>query len=270
MEKVEHDIDKPLTPVGDYVKYSDVLEGKLEPNTVYLLPFKRSAVPTALIAEQIRRSNVVNVEKARLGELPADGVYVLTRTTYRSSYKDYCLPSVDLPYVKKLYKFVRNNFGSVYIVTEEIYELIKEMFERRGFKKKYVLLDTETARKTLESRLNSRHASMLAKVGAILPWVVDKIGSEREEDKEEIKKYLNNLLGQEDGEEVYQTIENVFKGEWKNSNKYLAISLDALSSPSPECKKNRHKNCSGSFKKDYRRDDLMVHCSCGCHISGQA
>ena len=270
----------PAAPGFEYVNYADVLGGRLEENTVYIIPIKRSALPTAVIARQIGRGDVVNVEEAtKHGEFPADGVFVLTRTTFRSSYKDYYRPSINHPYVKKLQTLLRNKYGSVYIVTEEIYEMMKELFEKRGFQKKHVRLDTETARKRLEKDLHPWRAAILATVSALIPRLIDDIANGRREEirkqliellakksdeekgAEEIKKNRRNKYGEKDAEEIYQTI--MTASEWKPEypNRILAISLNLRCSPSPECKKNRHSNCSGTFKVR----DLTLFCNCTCH-----
>ena len=39
---------------------------------------------------------------------------------------------------------------------------------------------------------------------------------------------------------------------------------------SPECRKNRHNNCSGSFKVREKGEVLIVFCGCVCHRKGVA
>jgi hypothetical protein len=34
---------------------------------------------------------------------------------------------------------------------------------------------------------------------------------------------------------------------------------------SPECRRNKHNNCSGSFKVREKGEVLIVFCSCVCH-----
>ncbi len=263
--------DQPPKLAGDYVLYTHVLEGHLEPNTVCLLPFRRSAVPTAMIAGQIKRSDVVNIEKAKLGRFLADGVFVQTRTTYRGCYKDYYLPSINHPYIKKVIDFVSKNFGSVYIITLEMYEMTEQWFEKRGYKKMYVLVDTESARKMLEKVIDLHRANILAKAGALLPWLADELANNG---LEGVREQLTNLMvmgprdrcGLRDVEEVYDAISNAFKLEPKYLNRNLAISLDLLCSLNPFCRVNRHKNCSGRFPVKDKKGDTVAFCTCPCHI----
>jgi hypothetical protein len=58
-----------------------------------------------------------------------------------------------------------------------MYEMTEQRFEKRGYKKMYVLVDTESARKILEKVIDPHRANILAKAGALLPWLADELAN---------------------------------------------------------------------------------------------
>jgi uncharacterized OB-fold protein len=207
----------------EYIPYEAVLRGEFEEKTAILLPIRRSALPTALVAGQVK--GVTNLEKE--DEPSYDAVVVQTRTTYRANYKDCPRPSPTHPYVKKAVRWLSKGYGTVWIITEEMYgmEEVKAELDRRGFRAKTALLDVEGARKRLEKIMHPAHAAKLAVSGALIPWLADELGSGGWEG---VREKLINLLGKDDGEEVYQTLMEAIKENPEYPNKPLAISLGVL------------------------------------------
>jgi hypothetical protein len=220
----------------DYVPYDTLLRGEFEEYTVYLLPVKRSALPTALIAGQARA--VFNLEGS--SRPPVVGAIAQTRTNYRSNYKGLIKPSPSHPYVRRVIREVSEGYGTVWIITEEMYgmEEVKAELDRRGFKAKSVLLDVEGARRKLEraimawlsrrgfegdiQRLAAKHAAKLAKAGALIPWLPDELEANGWEG---VKRRLIELLGERDGKEVHLTLIEALKEIPFYPNKPLAVSL---------------------------------------------
>jgi hypothetical protein len=220
----------------DYVPYDALLRGEFEENTVYLLPIKRSALPTALIAEQAKV--VFNLEGS--SRPPVVGAIAQTRTNYRSNYKGLIKPSPSHPYVRRVIREVSEGYGTVWIITEEMYgmEEVKAELDRRGFRAKSVLLDVEGARRKLERAIMSwlsrrrfegdirghaaRLAAKLAKAGALIPWLADELEANGWEG---VKRRLIQLLGERDGKEVHLTLIEALKEIPFYPNKPLAVSL---------------------------------------------
>jgi hypothetical protein len=220
----------------DYVPYDTLLRGEFEEYTVYLLPVKRSALPTALIAGQARA--VFNLEGS--SRPPVVGAIAQTRTNYRSNYKGLIKPSPSHPYVRRVIREVSEGYGTVWIITEEMYwmEEVKAELDRRGFKAKSVLLDVEGARRKLEraimawlsrrgfegdiQRFAAKHAAKLAKAGALIPWLPDELEANGWEG---VKRRLIELLGERDGKEVHLTLIEALKEIPFYPNKPLAVSL---------------------------------------------
>jgi hypothetical protein len=236
----------------DYVPYDALLRGEFEENTVYLLPIKRSALPTALIAEQAKV--IFNLEGS--SRLPRVGAIAQTRTNYRSNYKDFIRPSPDHPYVRRVIKAISEGYGTVWIITEEMYwmEEVKAELDRRGFRAKGVLLDVEGAQRRLERAIltwlsrrgfevdvrghAARFAAKLATAGALIPWLPDELEASGWEG---VRRRLIELLGEKDGEEVYQTLVEAFKKRPFYPNKPLAVSLGIYEEYSKQ-KKEDSKN----------------------------
>jgi hypothetical protein len=241
----------------DYVPYDTLLRGEFEEYTVYLLPIKRSALPTVLIAGQAKA--VFNLEGS--SRPPVVGAIAQTRTNYRSNYKGLIKPSPSHPYVRRVIREVSEGYGTVWMITEEMYgmEEVKAELDRRGFKA--VLLYVEGARRKLERaimawlsrrrfegdilRLAARHAAKLAKAGALIPWLADELEANGWEG---VKRRLIELLGERDGKEVHLTIIEALKERPFYPNKPLAVSLGIYE----ECSKRRKE---GS-KNDKRYIDL--------------
>jgi hypothetical protein len=220
----------------DYVPYDALLRGEFEEYIVYLLPIKRSALPTALIAGQARA--VFNLEGS--SRPPVVGAIAQTRTNYRSNYKGLIKPSPSHPYVRRVIREVSEGYGTVWIITEEMYwmEEVKAELDRRGFKAKSVLLDVEGARRKLERaimawlsrrgfegdirRHAAKHAAKLAKAGALIPWLADELEANGWEG---VKRRLIELLGERDGKEVHLTLIEALKEIPFYPNKPLAVSL---------------------------------------------
>jgi hypothetical protein len=220
----------------DYVPYDALLRGEFEEYTVYLLPVKRSALPTALIAGQAKA--VFNLEGS--SRPPVVGAIAQTRTNYRSNYKDFIRPSPSHPYVRRVIREVSEGYGTVWIITEEMYgmEEVKAELDRRGFRAKGVWLDVEGAQRRLERAIltwlsrrgfevdvrghAARFAAKLAMAGALIPWLPDELEANGWEG---VKRRLIELLGEKDGEEVYQTLVEAFKKRPFYPNKPLAVSL---------------------------------------------
>jgi hypothetical protein len=220
----------------DYVPYDALLRGEFEENTVYLLPIKRSALPTALIAEQAKV--IFNLEGSN--RPPRVGAIAQTRTNYRSNYKGLIKPSPSHPYVRRVIREVSEGYGTVWIITEEMYwmEEVKAELDRRGFRAKGVLLDVEGAQRRLERAIltwlsrrgfevdvrghAARFAAKLATAGALIPWLPDELEASGWEG---VKRRLIELLGDKDGNEVYQTLIEAFKKRPFYPNKTLAVSL---------------------------------------------
>jgi hypothetical protein len=213
---------QPQTVEG-YIPYESVLRGELGEKTVILLPIKRSALPTALVAKQAR--SVINIEK--VDEPPLECAIAATRTTYRSEYKNQVRPSPRHTYVKRAVEWLSKGYGTVWIITEEMYNMeeVRKGFEEKGYKPVKAKLDTEASRRRLEKIMHPKHAAKLAVAGALIPWLADELGSRGWEG---VREKLINLLGKDDGEEVYQTLREAIKENPEYPNKPLAISLGVL------------------------------------------
>jgi hypothetical protein len=220
----------------DYVPYDALLRGEFEENTVYLLPIKRSALPTALIAEQAK--GIFNLEGS--SRPPRFGAIAQTRTNYRSRYKGLIKPSPSHPYVRRVVEDLSAGYGTVWIITEEMYgmEEVKAELDKRGFRAKAVLLDVEGARRRLERAIlawlsrrgfegdirghAARLAARLAKAGALIPWLAEELEAKGWEG---VKRRLIELLGDRDGKEVHLTLIEALKEIPFYPNKPLAVSL---------------------------------------------
>jgi hypothetical protein len=213
---------KPQTVEG-YIPYESVLRGEFEDKTVILLPIKRSALPTALVAKQAR--SVVNLEKVE--EPPVDCVIAVTRTTYRSEYKNQVRPSPRHIYANRAVEWLSKGYGTVWIITEEMYNMndIRKEFEKAGYKALKAVLDVEASRKRLEKIMHPKHAAKLAVAGALIPWLADELEASGWEG---VKRRLIEMMGKDDGEEVYQTLKEATKEIPEYPNKPLAISLGVL------------------------------------------
>jgi hypothetical protein len=238
--------------VEDYVPYDALLRGEFEEYTVYLLPIKRSALPTALIAGQAK--TIFNLEGS--SRLPRVGAIAQTRTNYRSNYKDFIRPSPSHPYVRRVIKAISEGYGTVWIITEEMYwmEEVKAELDRRGFRAKGVWLDVEGAQRRLERAIlawlsrrgfevdvrghAARFAAKLAMAGALIPWLPDELEASGWEG---VRRRLIELLGEKDGNEVYQTLVEAFKKRPFYPNKPLAVSLGIYEEYSKQ-KKEDSKN----------------------------
>jgi hypothetical protein len=236
----------------DYVPYDALLRGEFEEYTVYLLPVKRSALPTALIAEQAK--TIFNLEGS--SRLPRVGAIAQTRTNYRSNYKDFIKPSPSHPYVRRVIKAISEGYGTVWIITEEMYgmEEVKAELDRRGFRAKGVWLDVEGAQRRLERAIlawlsrrgfevdvrghAARFAAKLAMAAALIPWLPDELEANGWEG---VRRRLIELLGEKDGNEVYQTLIEAFKKRPFYPNKPLAVSLGIYEEYSKQ-KKEDSKN----------------------------
>jgi hypothetical protein len=220
----------------DYVQYDALLRGEFEENTVYLLPIRRSALPTALIAEQAKA--IFNLEGS--SRPPRFGAIAQTRTNYRSRYKGLIKPSPSHPYVRRVVEDLSAGYGTVWIITEEMYgmEEVKAELDKRGFRAKAVLLDVEGARRRLERAIlawlsrrgfegdirghAARLAARLAKAGALIPWLAEELEANGWEG---VKRKLIELLGDRDGKEVHLTLIEALKEIPFYPNKPLAVSL---------------------------------------------
>jgi len=208
--------------VDEYIPYESVLRGEFREKTVILLPVKRSALPTALIAGM---AGVLNLEGAT--KLPVRGAIAQTRTTYRANYTKPLRPSPSHPYMKRVIKAVSSGYGTVWIITEEMYSMdeVRKEFEDKGYRPVKAKLDIENSRKRLEKIMHPKHAAKLAVAGALIPWLADELGANGWEG---VRRRLIDLLGIEDGEEVYQTLMEAVKENPEYPNKPLAISLGVL------------------------------------------
>jgi hypothetical protein len=208
--------------VDEYIPYESVLRGEFKEKTVILLPIKRSALPTGLIAGM---AGVLNLEGAT--KLPVRGAIAQTRTAYRANYTKPIRPSPSHPYVKKVIKVVSSGQGAVWIITEEMYDMdeVRKEFEDKGYRPVKARLDIEGSRKRLEKIMHPKHAEKLAFAGALIPWLVDELEAHGWEG---VYKKLVELLGKEDGEEVYVTLTEALKEKPEYPNKPLAASLGVL------------------------------------------
>jgi uncharacterized OB-fold protein len=208
--------------VDEYIPYESVLRGEFREKTVILLPIKRSALPTGLIAGM---AGVLNLEGAT--KLPVRGAIAQTRTAYRANYTKPIRPSPSHPYVKKVIKAVSSGQGAVWIITEEMYDMdeVRKEFEDKGYRPVKAKLDTEGSRKRLEKIMHPKHAEKLAFAGALIPWLADELETHGWEG---VYKKLVELLGREDGEEVYVTLTEALKEKPEYPNKPLAASLGVL------------------------------------------
>jgi uncharacterized OB-fold protein len=208
--------------VDEYIPYESVLRGEFREKTVVLLPIKRSALPTGLIAGM---AGVLNLEGAT--KLPVRGAIAQTRTAYRANYTKPIRPSPSHPYVKKVIKVVSSGQGAVWIITEEMYSMdeVRKEFEDKGYRPVKAKLDTEGSRKRLEKIMHPKHAEKLAFAGALIPWLADELETHGWEG---VYKKLVELLGKEDGEEVYVTLTEALKEKPEYPNKPLAASLGVL------------------------------------------
>jgi len=208
--------------VDEYMPYESVLRGEFREKTVVLLPIKRSALPTGLIAGM---AGVFNLEGAT--KLPVKGAIAQTRTAYRANYTKPIRPSPSHPYVKKVIKAVSSGQGAVWIITEEMYSMdeVRKEFEDKGYRPVKARLDVEGSRKRLEKIMHPKHAEKLAFAGALIPWLADELEAHGWEG---VYKKLVELLGREDGEEVYVTLTEALKEKPEYPNKPLAASLGVL------------------------------------------
>jgi hypothetical protein len=219
-------IPKPETTqqetVDEYIPYESVLRGEFREKTVILLPIKRSALPTGLIAGM---AGVLNLEGAT--KPPVRGAIAQTRTAYRANYTRPVRPSPSHPYVKKVIKAVSSGHGNVWIITEEMYSMdeVRKEFEDKGYRPVKARLDIEGSRKRLEKIMHPKHAEKLAFAEALIPWLADELETHGWEG---VYKKLVELLGEEDGEEVYVTLTEVLKEKPEYPNKPLAASLGVL------------------------------------------
>jgi hypothetical protein len=163
----------------------------------------------------------VNVEEV---DVPIPGVpLALTRTTYRANYKSLIKPTPNHPYVRRLARILSSGGGSSIVTTVETYELLAEVFRARGFKPIRVILDIEGSRKALEQAGCGIYvAERLAKLNALVPELAEMVGRE---DMEGMRKIFYDMLGQEDGEELYQAVRGAVEGDLKYVNKVIVISL---------------------------------------------
>jgi uncharacterized OB-fold protein len=208
--------------VDEYIPYESVLRGEFKEKTVILLPIKRSALPTGLIAGM---AGVLNLEGAT--KLPIRGAIAQTRTTYRANYTKPVRPSPSHPYIKRVTKAVSSGHGAVWIITEEMYSMdeVRKEFEDKGYRPVKARLDIEGSRKRLEKIMHPKHAEKLAFAGALIPWLADELETHGWEG---VYKKLAELLGKEDGEEVYVTLTEALKEKPEYPNKPLAASLGVL------------------------------------------
>jgi hypothetical protein len=208
--------------VDEYIPYESVLRGEFKEKTVVLLPIKRSALPTGLIAGM---AGVLNLEGAT--KLPVRGAIAQTRTAYRANYTKPIRPSPSHPYVKKVIKVVSSGQGAVWIITEEMYDMdeVRKEFEDKDYRPVKARLDIEGSRKRLEKIMHPKHAEKLAFAGALIPWLADELETHGWEG---VYKKLVELLGKEDGEEVYVTLTEALKEKPEYPNKPLAASLGVL------------------------------------------
>jgi hypothetical protein len=124
-------------------------------------------------------------------------------------------------------EWLSKGYGTVWIITEEMYNMeeVRKGFEEKGYKPVKAKLDTEASRRRLEKIMHPKHAAKLAVAGALIPWLADEL---RANGWEGVRRRLINLLGTEDGEEVYQTLREAIKENPEYPNKPLAISLGVL------------------------------------------
>ena len=258
-----------LKTIEDYVQYEEVLRGKIELNTVYLLPIKRSALPTALIASQIKGENVINVEKHVYGKyvkpLPKNAVLVLTRPTYRKNLVARIRPSPDQVYNRKLKRMLKGNDVATLIITEEMYEIDEELqiiLKSKGFKIKKVKLDTEAARRRLENTniCHTKQAALLEISAALMPRLPELLKEEKNsEDLDGVKSYLSDLkLKPKDREEVIEIIKNVLKGNSEYTNNQLAIALGVKDDTAPKPFRNRLKSFGENLSANEKVEKLVI------------
>jgi rRNA maturation endonuclease Nob1 len=212
---------KQQPPKMDGIELWTLVREGPKPGYVYLLDLPRSALPTSIISKMFE--GVVNVEE--VDYVGPDTSVALTRTTYRANYKSLIKPSPTHPYAKKLYRIVDMRCGSCIITTLETYLMNRDVFDSRGLKPLKVILDIEASRKVLEKVMHPQYAARLAKLGALLPWLAEELASNG---LEGVRNRLHGLLGQEDGEEVYQAIKGVLENDMRYVNKALAISLGII------------------------------------------
>jgi hypothetical protein len=208
--------------VDEYIPYESVVRGEFKEKTVILLPIKRSALPTGLIAGM---AGVLNLEGAT--KLPIRGAIAQTRTAYRANYTKPIRPSPSHPYMKRVIKAVSSGHGAVWIITEEMYDMdeVRKEFEDKGYRPVKARLDIEGSRKRLEKIMHPKHAEKLAFAGALIPWLAEELETHGWEG---VYKKLVELLGKEDGEEVYATLTEALKEKPEYPNKPLAASLGVL------------------------------------------
>jgi hypothetical protein len=175
------------------------------------------------VAKQAR--SVVNLEKVE--EPPAECAIAATRTTFRSEYKNQVRPSPRHIYANRAVEWLSKGYGTVWIITEEMYNMndIRKEFEKAGYKALKAVLDVEASRKRLEKIMHPKHAAKLAVAGALIPWLADEL---KANGWEGVKRRLIEMLGKDDGEEVYQTLREATKEIPEYPNKPLAISLGVL------------------------------------------
>jgi hypothetical protein len=209
------------------IEYQKFIEHGPEPWIVYLFDFTRSALPPIIITGQMKiRDKVVSIEDID-GPVAPYVVVVATRTNYPGNYKDPVRPHEDDPYVKRLLLILRLDIGNSFVITKEMYQMekVRKELDRRGFVPCYITLDLEASRKALEKIVRPECAARLAKVGALLPWFPEELGKNG---LDGVRRRLHEMLGEKDGEQVYQIIEIVLKGGDKFPNRSLAVSLGVL------------------------------------------
>jgi hypothetical protein len=218
--------------VKGYVPFVDLIQGKVKPKTVYLLPIERSAVPTDLIVKQMDII-VENVEKLMYGDklkiVPASSVFALTRIASRKDLKiaEYS-PSPTLPYIRKFIRIVEDGIGDVFIITVEMYmiEEVRRALIKRGFEAMLVMFDEESAREELEKITHPKRAARCAKLAAMIPWLTHELAKNGFEG---VKRKLHLFLDPFDRDEVFETIEKAFSEDYPDyPNRLLAKSLGVL------------------------------------------
>jgi hypothetical protein len=206
----------------DTITLTRLIEMGPQNGYAYLLDFPRSAVPTSLITARLK--GAANVEK---DEWPTPGSPALMRTTYRANYrKSLVKPSANHPYVKKLARIISLGGGDSVVTTVETYELLAEVFRARGFKPIRVILDIEGSRKALEQAGCGPYlVEKLAKLNALVPELAEMVGRG---DMEAVGRLFHDMLGEEDGEDLYRAVREVVEGGMRFTNKALAISLGMM------------------------------------------
>jgi N-acetylglutamate synthase-like GNAT family acetyltransferase len=211
-------------------------------NWVILFDIPRSALPSGLIAELLRKWSdsgwtVINIEKS--GKFVIRGsVLVCTRSNYPSRYEELIKPSSTDPYVKRLLDNVDPEIVKIIITTKEIYRLkeVKESLDRCGFID--VEVTTAEEEKSAWEKLYEKSGSVFiadryAEAAVLLPWLITKCGKNGL-DLDGIKKLLDErakkgIIEESDAETLYQIIsEGVSPTPEFQDYKPVAISLGIL------------------------------------------